>query len=62
MQSKSRDEESNNIFSSTKTRIEQLEINIAKVMEERSHDARLATAIMSQKRSSKVAMIRALSA
>ena len=40
---------SSNLFISTKTRIEQLEVNIAEVMGERSHNAKLTTATMSQK-------------
>ena len=49
LQSGGRDAESSNLFSSTKTRIEPLEVNIAEVMGERSHNAKLTTATMSQK-------------
>ena len=40
---------SSNLFISTKTRIEQLEVEIAEVMGERSHDAWLAIVSMLQK-------------
>ena len=49
LQEKIRDTESSNIFISMKTRIERLEVDIAVVMGERSHDARLDAATMSQK-------------
>ena len=49
VQSKSRDAESSNLFISTKTRIKPLEVDIAEVMGENSHDAQLVGATMSQK-------------
>ena len=44
LQSESMDAESSNLFGRKKTRIKQLEVDIAKVMEERSYNAHLATA------------------